>query len=432
MLAILFLVARHYWSAENASPLLLLLWAAGLGMRAVPLAISWFSRPFTAGPAEAALLRRLCVVAAVPVYNEDPALLDRCIWALFNQSWPPDCIHVVDDGSGGAGYRSLEEHWTAQSGGRCQVRWTTLPENGGKKWAQSVVFASHPEADIFVTVDSDTTLDYRGIEEGLKPLADEKVMSVAGVEENFNKNVNWLTRTVAVRNTYYQLTVWAAQSVRGCLLVNRGTFALYRAWVIREAVPCYIGETFLGRRIKLGDDAALTLFCQWYGKTVQQPTAFSLPMHPETFSHHFRQWTRWARGAVIRNCWRLKYLPVRSYGYWWTVLTWYMIFMSAALPAVIALNWPGSARILEYAAVSVIGWTYMVAPHTLRVRREGESRAYRLKSLLLYPTGILWATVVLRPVRLYGISTFLKQRWTTRQEGIEALTVPPDAVLEAA
>jgi hyaluronan synthase len=422
VLATTLLAYRHFMYGQETL-IVLPLWLAGFGMRVVPLAISWFDKPFKVSSTDQAYLDEHRVVVAVPCYNEDPALLDRCLWALVNQTRPPDAIHVVDDGSQDVDYMVLWDYWTRASI-PVPIYWTTQRENGGKKVAQSVVFMSHPEADIFVTVDSDTSLERNAIHEGLKPFADEEIMSVAGVEENYNKNVNWLTRSVAARNTYYQLTVWAAQSVRRDLLVNRGTFALYRAWIIRECVPCYIGETFLGRRIKLGDDAALTLFCQWYGKTVQQVSAFSLPMHPETFSHHFRQWTRWARGAVIRNCWRLRYLPVRSYGFVWTVMVWYMIWMSAALPVVFAITWPQSEHVLEFAAVSILAWTYMVAPKICQVRREGETWLYRLRSMLIYPTGIMWATLVLRPVRLYGIVTFLKQRWTTRQHGIEELTVP--------
>ncbi len=421
--AAIILLAAHHFLLGGAAVALVPLWAAGFAMRAVPLVISWFDKPFTATRRQARALDELRVAVAVPAYNEDPALLDRCLWALVNQSRQPDVIHVVEDGPS-ADYAALREYWLEQRHGRARVVWTQLPENQGKKAAQAVVFTSHPDADIFVTVDSDTSLEHDAIREGLKPFADARITSVAGVEENFNKGVNWLTRSVAVRNTYYQLTVWGAQSVLGDLLVNRGTFALYRAWIIRECVPAYVGEKFLGRRIKLGDDAALTLFCQWYGRTVQQISAFSLPMHPENLSHHFRQWTRWARGAVIRNCWRLRYLPMRSYGFWWTVMVWYMIFLSAVLPVVLAVNWPQSAHVLEFAGVAVICWTYMVGTRVLAVRREGESVWFRLGSLLLYPAGILWASIVLRPIRLYGVATFLKQRWTTRQDGVEDMAVP--------
>jgi hyaluronan synthase len=414
--------AHHFLFSKELLPLIPI-WGVGFVMRVVPLVTSWFGKPFTTTAEQGRALDRLCVVVAVPVYNEHPMILDRCLWALVNQSRQPDVVHVVEDGPS-ADYTALREYWLGQRPGRVQVLWTRQEENGGKKFAQSVVFASHPEADIFVTVDSDTTLEHRAVEEGLKPFADPSIMSVAGVEENFNKDVNWLTRSVAVRNTYYQLTVWGTQSMFGDLLVNRGTFALYRARIIREIVPAYVCETFLGRPIRLGDDAALTLFSQAHGRTVQQLSAFSLPMHPEELSHHFRQWVRWARGAAIRNCWRLRYLPLRSYGFWWTLLVWYMTFMSAAIPVILLATWPQSERILELTVVAAVSWTYLVSVRTLSVRRSGDSVWFRIGSLLLFPTAIAWAAIVLRPVRLYGMATFLKQRWTTRQTGPEGMKVP--------
>jgi hyaluronan synthase len=422
LLGVSVLLARRALPGAS-SGIVMSIWIVGLVTRVIPLVISWLDKPFTTTARQDRFLKQLRVVVAVPVYNEDPALLDRCLWALANQSRQPNVVHVVEDGPS-SDYAILREHWTRQRQGRVRFQWTCLPENGGKKAAQSIVFCSHPDADIFITVDSDTTLEFRAVEEGLKPFADPRNASVAGVEENFNKRVNWLTRTVAVRNTYYQLTVWGAQSVLGDLLVNRGTFALYRAWIIREIVPAYVGETFIGRPIKLGDDAALTLFSSAHGRTVQQLSAFSLPMHPEKLSHHFRQWTRWARGAAIRNCWRVHYLPVWSYGFWWTVLFWYLLFMSAGVPLLIAATWPRSEHVVEFAAAMIICWTYMVSARILSVRRSDDTFLFRVTSLLLYPSGILWATVVLRWVRLYGVTTCLKQRWTTRQSGTESMLLP--------
>jgi hyaluronan synthase len=399
------------------------IWGIGFVMRAVPLVTSWFDKPFTTTAEQGQALDRLCVVVAVPVYNEHPMLLDRCLWALVNQSRQPDVIHVVEDGPS-ADYSILRHYWLGQCPGRVRVQWTRQQENNGKKFAQSVVFVDHPEADIFITVDSDTTLEHRAVEEGMKPFADPSIMSVAGVEENFNKSVNWLTRAVAIRNTYNQLTVWGTQSIFGDVLVNRGTFALYRAQVIREIVPAYVCETFLGRPIRLGDDAALTLFSQAYGRTVQQLSAFSLPMHPEELSHHFRQWVRWARGAAIRNCWRLRYLDVKSYGFWWTLLVWYTTFMSAAVPITLLATWPQSERALELIVVAAISWWYLVSARVVSVRRSDDSVWFRIGSLLLCPTGGLWFTLVLGPVRLYAMATFLKQQWITRQTGPESMRVP--------
>jgi hyaluronan synthase len=413
--------ARRLLLTKEVLPLVSI-WGIGFVMRVVPLVTSWFDKPFTTTAEQGQALDRLCVVVAVPVYNEHPMLLDRCLWSLVNQSRQPDVIHVVEDGPS-ADYTALRDYWPRQCPGRVRVQWTRQQDNGGKKFAQSIVFVNHPEADIFVTVDSDTTLEHRAVEEGLKPFADPSIMSVAGVEENFNKEVNWLTRSVAIRNTYNQLTVWGAQSFFGDVLVNRGTFALYRAWVIREIVPAYVGETFLGKPIKLGDDAALTLFSRAYGRTVQQLSAFSLPMHPEELSHHFRQWVRWARGSAIRNCWRLRYLNVKSYGFWWTLLVWYTTFMSATVPIILLATWPQSERTVELIVVAAMSWAFLVSVRTLSVCRSSDSVWFRIGSLLLYPTGILWTTLVLRPVRLYGTATCLKQRWTTRQTGPESMKV---------
>ena len=411
--------ARRLLLTRDVLPLVPI-WGIGFVMRVVPLVTSWFDKPFTTTAEQGQALDRLCVVVAVPVYNEHPMVLDRCLWALLNQSRQPDVIHVVEDGPS-ADYSILRDYWPRQRPGRVRVQWTRQQENGGKKFAQSIVFGNHPEADIFVTVDSDTTLEHRAVEEGIKPFADPSIMSIAGVEENFNKDVNWLTRSIAIRNTYNQLTVWGTQSIFRDVLVNRGTFALYRARVIREIIPAYVGETFLGRPIRLGDDAALTLFSRAHGRTVQQLSAFSLPMHPEELSHHFRQWVRWARGSAVRNCWRLRYLDVRSYGFWWTLLVWYTTFMSAAVPIILLATWPQSERTLEIIVVAVISWSYLVSVRTLSVRRGDDSVWFRIGSLLLYPTGILWTTLVLRPIRLYGTATFLKQRWTTRKTGPERM-----------
>ena len=423
VLVALSMICAGAWAADHAAftevhrdylPLLPL-WFLTFTLSALPLFLTWADQPYQVTARQLRQLAQLRVVVAVPVYNEDLALLDRCLWSLANSSRPPEVIHVVEDGPS-VDYSLLREHWLAHCP---RIRWTVLERNRGKKGAQSVVFTSHPDADIFITVDSDTTLEGRAIEEGLKPFADPGVASVAGIEEVYNKRANWLTMAAAARNTYSQLVSWGTQSVFGDVLINRGTFALYRAPVIREIVPAYVGETFLGRPIRLGDDSMLTLFSRARGRTVQQLSAFSLPMYPETLSHHLRQWTRWSRGGSIRNYWRVRYLPVTSWGWWWTVLSLYFTVGSLAVPVFFALTWPRSADLLGYLLLSAILWAYTASPHVLRVRRQGESGWFRAGTLLAYPAGLLWSFYFLRPVRLYGIATCLRQGWVTRQAGVE-------------
>jgi hyaluronan synthase len=169
----------------------------------------------------------------------------------------------------------------------------------------SATEAAH--ADIFVTIDSDSALDRRAIAEGLKPFADRRVVSVAGLETAINIDRNLLTRAIGHRSLVFQLFAMSAQSVaRGTVLINPGAFSLYRAPMIRKIVPSYLGETFFGVPVTLGDDTALTLYALLHGRAVHQPTAVSLPVYPETLAHHLRQWTRWMRASTIRMLWRFE------------------------------------------------------------------------------------------------------------------------------
>lgn len=407
---------------------LMVLWTFMLMYMTAQWILSWRDRPWTVSDAQQQLLGKLRVVVNVPLYNEEPLFLDRCLWSLVNQSRRPQRIAVVDDGST-IDYTALRMHWEGWHGST-EITWTRQ-RNSGKKFAQAATFASDSAADIFATIDSDTCLEHRALEEGLKPFARHGVTSVAGIALALNSGVNWLTRTVSARDLYFQIVAAGAQSGFGDVLVNRGAFALYRAPVIREIIPAYLNETFFGRPVRLGDDATLTLFARGAGLAVQQPTAFAYTMNPETLSHHFRQWIRWMRGATIRNCWRVRYLRVFSWGWLSTVLGTYSFLASFAFLILILATLPGSAHFTEGAFMAMIGWAYLTSLRITAVRRSDETWAYRIGTWLSYPPGALWNLVVLRPLRLYGIATCLQQGWTTRTHGAEALT-PPQPETESA
>lgn len=412
-------LGRHLlfvWAFES-DRLLLSVWTLAFLFSAAQWLLSWLDKPRTVTPAQQARLDRLRVTVNVPVYNEDPELVDRCLFSIVNQERPPDRVDVVDDGST-VDYSALAAHWDRTWPGGVEVYWVRQ-RNGGKKRAQAATFTSDPDADIFVTIDSDTALERSALAEGLKPFADPAVQSVAGIELAFNSRANWLTRTVSARALFFQIVACGAQSVFGDVLVNRGAYALYRGDLIRRIVPAYTGETFLGRPVHLGDDAALTLFARGAGRAVQQPSAFALTMYPERLSHHFRQWLRWMRGSTIRNCWRIRYLPVWSYGWWFTVLGYQTFLASTSLPILIALTWPESEGFTLAGVIAMLAWGYLTALRITCVRRSDETWWYRAGALLVYPTAMLWATFVLRPIRFLGIATCLRQRWTTRTEGVE-------------
>lgn len=425
LLSCLFITSWVTWHLGWQSLVLALCAAPAIGFRSLSWIMSWFDKPsVVVSAADRRRLARLHVTVAVPVYNEDPGLLDRCLYALVNQERSPQLIWVVDDGSQ-TDYGMLRQYWERTWQGGTEIRWTRQ-QNQGKRRAHAVVFEAVPEADIFVTVDSDTTLERYAIEEGLKPFCDENVMSVAGIEMGYNATTNFLTRLQCSLQLYAQAVIGAAWSVAGDMYTNRGPFALYRAAAVREFMPVYRDETFFGRHVVLGDDSILTLFASAKGKSVQQLTAFGLTMWPETLSHHLRQRIRWARGRTMRNFWRIKYRPIHAYCWWFTVTGIYGFLFSTCLLVFIILWLPTSA---PFAVRALVAIATLSIPNSLRAlcfRRSDENWIDRVLLFLIRPAAALWSSLVLaRAVRLLGTLTVLRQGWTTRQHGAELVLSPP-------
>lgn len=407
---------RHVWLAvtDPSERPVQILWAAGFVWMGLQWVLSWRDKPRTVTPRAQRYLDSLSVTVVIPVYNEDPPIVDRVLYALACQTRLPDRIEVVDDGST-VDYTTIREHWSLHMPPGVELTWLRQ-SNAGKKHAQVNAFRTDYQADIFVTIDSDTALEARAIEEGLKPFADARVQSVAGMETAANPDSNWLTRTASARSLFFQITACGVQSSFGEILVNRGAFALYRARLLREVADVYVGETFLGYPIKLGDDAALTLFARGRGRTVQQPSAWSFTYYPETLRHHFKQWIRWMRATLIRDCWRLRYLPLTSYGFWFTILNTISFLAMTGVPILIIVDWPASAHFAETGYVAMSAWAFVTSLRLLCVRRSDETWPHRLATLFYYPAALLWGNLVLRPLRLYGIATWKKQGWVTRQQ----------------
>lgn len=398
-----------------ADPVLVITWVITGVFILMQLVLAWCQRAFTVNRRQQTELDQLKVTVVIPCYNEDPKILDRTIASLMRQTRLPDHIEVVDDGST-VDYTEIREWWLDNSPRGVRFSWVRQ-ENAGKKHAQAVTFTSDHEAHIFVTIDSDSALDHRAIDEGLKPFADPRVVSVAGLETAINIDKNLLTRAIGHRSLVFQLFAMSAQSVaRGSVLINPGAFSLYWAPLIRKIVPAYLGETFFGVPVTLGDDTALTMYALLHGRAVHQPTAVSMPVYPEMLSHHLKQWTRWMRASTIRMLWRLRYLPIMSYGWWFTVYTLCALFTSVAITLAIPLAWPATESLVAASLVALVIWPWAISLRLATVKRSDQSLSSKLIGVALLPLAALWYLLVLRQIRFYGIATCWRQGWVTRKQ----------------
>jgi hyaluronan synthase len=388
-------------------------WAFVFVLLAQQLALAWLERPATVTAKQQARLNRLRVTVNVPVHNEQPELLHRCLWSLLQQTRLPDRVQVVVNGCPIEPYRQVLIKWAAAASGQLRAEFIQV-DQAGKRHAQATTFRDD-DADIAVTIDSDTVLERRAIEEGLKPFADPRVQSVAGLELGWNGTRSLLTRLQELCRLTWQLTGRSALSTVGQCLVNCGTFALYRAAVIRDNLDAYLNETFAGRRVEISDDSLLVMFALARGRAVQQPTAFMFTIYPETVAHHLRQQVRWMRGAFIRSWWRLRYLPLSSYAYWAEFIGWVQFVLTGVLFVTLFVIWPlVERRVIPSLLVVSMLIGYAMALKLLLIRRTDQSRASQFATFALAPAMVAWNWLVLRPVRLWGMATCLNMRWGTR------------------
>jgi hyaluronan synthase len=391
-------------------------------------ALAYLEKPVKITPRKQRWMDALNVVVNVPVYNEDPETLRACLRSLVDQSRPPQMVHVVDDGSKNADSYTAVREWFERYGPAhgVEVVWTWQP-NAGKRHAQGNTVQATPQADVYVTVDSDAILDFEAIKEGMKPFADRKVYSVAGMVLTANARSNFLTRFTDLWFVVGQYVDRSSLSTMGSVLVNSGSLALYRAEVLRDNLDSYLNETFFGRGVEFSDDSMLTIYALTKGKAVQQPSAFSFTLMPDNLDHHLRQYIRWMRGAFIRSWWRFKYLPLKSYAFWAHLMGWVQMVLSTAifmaLFGVAAIRDP---HILPWLIVIPVAVAYGQGLRYFSYRRSDMTFRQQAAIYALTPVAALWAFFVLRAVRWYAMATCLKTGWGTRQEVEVGLGVRTD------
>lgn len=386
------------------------------------LALVWqmilcnLERPWRTTLDEERELRRLNVLVHVPVYNEDATYLQRCLASVFQQTRLPNFLSVTDDGSevDYSAVRARVEELSARTG--VPLEWIRTP-NRGKRHAQGLAVQRHPRADVFVTVDSDTTLDPDAIREGLKPLADPAVHSVAGMILPRNSQKNLLTRIIDMWWTPSQLVDRSSLSAMGAVLVNSGVLAFYRGSLMRDNLDGYLNETFFGRPVEFSDDSILTMYALARGKAVQQPTSFAFTAMPENMSHHIRQYVRWMRGAMIRSFWRFKYLRLTGYAFWAHFIGWIQWVLATTIFWMLFVAQPVITRHVDWSLYLIpILIAYGQGLRYFTVRRSDQSRWSQLLTYMLTPVTALWVFFGLRAVRWYGMATCLKTGWGTRSK----------------
>ncbi|MFD1309759.1 glycosyltransferase [Streptomyces kaempferi] len=368
------------------------------------------------------------VHAVITTYNEHPAMLRRCLLSLAGQTRRPQSVTVIDDCSDTHDAAAvIRELRAAFDEAGIELQFIRFPVNRGKRHGLAAGFQQHPDADLYLCVDSDTIVEEHAVAELCAPFARRRVHCVTGLVLAHNRAVNLLTRLIDMRYVNAFLGERVAYSRLGSVLCACGSLAVYRGWVVRKHLDDFLNQRFLGQPATFGDDRRLTYYCLTEGQSLIQPTAVARTDVPERLSHYIRQQCRWSKSFIREGV--LLALKPRYAGraFWWLNLleltTWiaFTFGLLAAL-AVVALHPNGWPVLASYAAyVCVMAWIRSV--HYLR-RAASVPAGDRALTFLAAPLYALLNLFLLLPLRMYALATLRRNAWGTRQR-VEIATPAP-------
>lgn len=230
----------------------------------------------------------------VPTYNESPErLIDTINHAKRARGL--DEIIFIDDGSDSDEVSNvLNKHCK----GKCKK--VILPWNVGKRKAQfEGVQKASKDVDVFVFMDSDTILQRNSVLELTKPMINKEIGGVTGCILVKNKDDNFLTKMLSAM--YWSASnIWReAPSKLGFVQVTNGQLSCYRASIIRDILPKYVSQKFMGQECTLSDDRYLTHHIQtdYKKRIIYQKSAVVYTYVPNTFRSVYKMFLRWKRGS---------------------------------------------------------------------------------------------------------------------------------------
>lgn len=362
---------------------------------------------------------KLKTVIVIPVYNEDPNMLRKVLASISKQTKKADVVCVIEDGS--KLENKCEEvfcEWRKTAD--CQTFYQYI-ENSGKREAQAIAFKTFMHyADIFITIDSDTLLDSKAIEEGLKPFSDPTIVSVAGLLVDYNRT-NLLTKIVGLGFVSSFTNGRAAWSKWKSVSVSCGGLAFYRSKVIKEFLYEYLNQQLFKQKANFGDDRMMTQYASLLGKTVFQETALGYTLLPEKLSHLTRQRIRWWRSFWWGGVWILRHQSMKK-GIWWLTLTQYISFSlySVVFPFIMIIYPIMNHRFPLDIFIYMMILSYIRTARTLTIKREDISFSRQfVEYLIVSPVSTLFNLYLCTVLQYVALFTVWKcGNWGTR-EGIE-------------
>jgi hyaluronan synthase len=285
------LMEKHDWYRTLARPSMLwaLMGTLMLGFRT----ILWFRyRPHQpASPEDAPVL-----TVIIPAYNEG-AMVAKSVASVVAARYPLDRLEilVVDDGSKDDTWAHIERVAGLHPEIVTKIR---FGENRGKRAALAEGIR-RARGEVVVTIDSDSVIEKGTLLSIAGPFRDPRVGAVAGKVLVYNRRSGLIPRMLHVRFVLSFDFLRSVQSTYGTVYCCPGALSAYRTSVLREVLPEWEAQRFLGVPCTYGEDRALTNYILRHGyDSVYQSTAVVHTVVPERYTKLCRMYLRWDRSYI--------------------------------------------------------------------------------------------------------------------------------------
>lgn len=359
----------------------------------------------------------LKTTVVIPIYNEDSETFKMTLKSLSSQTRLADVVCVIEDGSLEENKcQHIFERWAIDYPGETFYKY--IP-NSGKREAQAIAFNEYmDETDIFITIDSDTILDKRAIQEGVLPFYNENIMSVGGALLDYNNKANLLTRIIGISFVSSFSNGRAAYSKWKSVVVNCGGLAFYRQEVIEKNLEHYLNQTMFGQKAKFGDDRMLTQYASIMGDTVYQETSIGYTLTPVKFYHLTRQRTRWWKSFWWGGFWFIRNQKLTKFSWGFQLYQYISFFIYIPILFFSLIYFPVREMMFPGALlVYMIVLSYMRNFKSLTFEREDMSKLNQVLSYLIFsPLSTLLNVFLCTILQIYALATVWKvSDWGTRK-----------------
>ena len=352
----------------------------------------------------------------IPAYNEGSHVYDT-VRSVIASDYDPAKLHVivVDDGSSDDTRKWIEK---AVAEFPQQVRAIYKVRNAGKKHALSDAFRSS-NAEIIITVDSDSVIEKDAIRHIVKPFTEKKIGAVAGNIRVSNISDGFIPQMMDTVLVFCYEFARSSQSRFGTVLCAAGAFSAYRREAVMPVVERWLNQKFLGSYTSIGEDRALTsllLRSDW--NVVFQSTAVAYTAMPSKYTKVCQMMLRWMRGDIRENIQMFSFVfrKLNPLDLKVTCLQLhYIAYVLAITVPVFCLPISMfymvshfSESIMLGGYVLVVSMIWSVIPAMIYARRYSV-----LRSLYAFAYGI-FSLVCLSWIPLYSVLTVGNDRWMTR------------------